>query len=410
MAFEANDRDRKIYGCTMMLKPKEEIAVATGSPAAMTVDEEAGWTIFPKEFERSLVDVIEKRFIIILILTILVDFATIAYLMSTASKEMSEKGTNLFRKKMAELVRDKAELEREAKFVETSLLNNLPPENELRKLPSGGSTAAGRRAGRVSSGGGSSVDGGMITDGGGNYSGAASSSRRTREDISNAASRAGILGLLTSNSDEAAGRVAEDVLSGNASMSNLDEALANAGGTLRRGSVGELGKKMGPGGDVVGNGTGEVREVRGGRSTNVGGIDALVQGLGEGKSQGVQRSGGLEVGMNEPLIEEPSEDGKATGSRDRDAVAAVVARHTSTIQFCYQREIKRNPNLKGKLVVRFVITPQGTIESVTAIASTLNNPTVESCIVERIKRWDDFGAIDPSKGNTTFRQVYTFGY
>ncbi|MGH7455435.1 MAG: TonB family protein, partial [bacterium] len=116
-----------------------------------------------------------------------------------------------------------------------------------------------------------------------------------------------------------------------------------------------------------------------------------------------------EVSIGEPLIEE-SEDGKATGSRDREAVAAVVAKHTSAIQFCYQRELKRSPNLKGKVVVRFVITPQGAIESVTILSSTLSNGTVESCIAERIKRWDDFGAIDPAKGNTTFRQVYTFGY
>jgi len=389
----------------MMLKPKEEIAAANGSSAAMTFAEETSWAIFPREFEKSLADVLEKRFIIILILTILVYGAIITYLMSTASKEMSERGTDLFRKKMAELVRDKIEVE--AKFVESPLLKDLPPETELRKNPTGGSTAAGRRSGRASLSGGPASDGGMMTSGG-NFTNAAAN-RRTREDISNAASRAGILGLLASNSNEATGRAAEDVLSGNNTpMSNLDEALANAG-AARRGAVGELDKKTGPGGDIDGKGTGEA-QVRGGRSTNAGGIDAMVQGLGEGKSQGVQRSGVLEVGMNEPLIEEPSEDGKATGSRDRDAVAAVVARHTSSIQFCYQREIKRNPNLRGKLVVRFVITPQGTIESVAVIASTLNNPTIESCIVERIKRWDDFGAIDPSKGNTTFRQVYTFGY
>jgi TonB family protein len=232
--------------------------------------------------------------------------------------------------------------------------------------------------------------------------------RRTREDISNDASRAGILGLLTSSSDQASGLAAEDVLGGNAPLGDIDKALANAGG-LRRGSAGELGKPMGPGGDTGGDGSGNGREVRGGRSTGAGGIDAMVQGLGQGVAHGVQRSGGLEVGGAEPLIEE-TEDGKATGTRDRDAVAATVAKHTAAIQYCYQRELKRSPNLKGKVVVRFVITPQGTVESVTVLASTLGNSTVETCITERIKRWDDFGAIDPSKGNTTFRQVYTFGY
>jgi TonB family protein len=382
----------------MMLKPKDETVAAT--PPGGT---ETTWVTFPKEFEKSFADVLDTRFTMILALTILLDCLSIAYLVSTASTAMSEKGTDRFRKKLAELVRDQAEMEREAKFIEALLLTNLPSEAESNRLHSARSSGArGRRMGGITAGE-------NLSDGG-NYTGTVSSGRRSREEISSVASRAGILGLLASNSGEAAGRAVEDVLSDNqAPMPNLDEALANSG-ALRRGAVKELGKPIGADGGLDGNGNAEGRKVRGGRSTNVGGIDAMVQGLGEGKAQGVQRSGGLEVGVNEPLIEEPSEDGKATGSRDRDAVAAVVAKHTSAIQFCYQREIKRNPNLKGKLVVRFVITPQGTIASVAILSSTLNNPTVESCIVERIKRWDDFGAIAPSKGNTTFRQVYTFGY
>ena len=375
--------------------------------------EETVWATFPKEFERSLADILDKRFTIILALTVLVDCLSIVYFVSTASTQMSEKGADHFRKIAAGLDRDEAELEREAKFVDMPLMQELPPKAEASSSTSRrASGAAGRRTS-----GTNAAPGGARTNGGGEITGNsgevstgvdAAANRRSREDISNAASRAGILGLLASNSGEAKGRAAEDLLGGkNVPAANLDEALANAGG-LRRGSTGDLNKPMGPGGDVAGNGSS--REVRGSRSTNTGGIDAMVQGLDKGKSQDVQRSGGLEVGLGEPLIEEPSEEGKATGSRDRDAVAAVVAKHTSAIQYCYQRELKRNPNLRGKVVVRFVITPQGTIASVTVLSSNLGNPAVESCIAERIKRWDDFGAIDPSKGNTTFRQVYTFGY
>ncbi len=384
--------------------PVGKSATATDSHSAAARENETIWATFPKEFERSLTDVLDKRFTIILVLTILVDCLTIAYLMS---KEMNAEHV---RKRIAAAVSGQTEMEREAKFVDAPSMPDLPPETEASssssKLPSG--SKGSRTGGVVSTGGARSGGAGTITDGGGADTGPVSPSRRTREDISNTASRAGILGLLTSNSGEASGSAAEDVLGGNAPVADIDQALANAGG-LRRGSSGELSKTMGPGGDVAGSGVGNGREVRGGRATNAGGIDALVQGLGEGRAQGVQRSGGLEVGSEEPLIEE-GEDGKATGTRDRDAVAAIVAKHTSAIQFCYQRELKRSPNLKGKVVVRFVITPQGTVESVAVLASTLGNPAVENCIAERIKRWDDFGAIDPAKGNTTFRQVYTFGY
>ena len=377
---------------------KEKTVIASAAPEAANL-----WVTFPKEFEKSLMDVLDKRFSIILVLTILFDVLSIAYFVSTASTQMSEKGADHFRKIAAELDRQQAELEREAKFVDAPL-QELPPTHATSNSIAGRvSGAAGRRTA------GSSVAPGGASQGGDGEaisgSGSGSSGGRSREHISHAASRAGILGLLTGTGSEATGRAVDDVLGQNtAQMSNLDEALANAG-TLRRGSTAAARSSE------IGSGNGgDSRPVRGSRSTNAGGIDAMVQGLDRGKSQDVQRSGGLEVGLAEPLIEEPSEDGKATGSRDRDAVAAVVTRHNSAIQFCYQKEVRRNPNLKGKLVVRFVITPQGNIASVNVIASTLNNPAVESCIVERIMRWDDFGAIDPAKGNTTFRQVYTFGY
>jgi hypothetical protein len=44
------------------------------------------------------------------------------------------------------------------------------------------------------------------------------------------------------------------------------------------------------------------------------------------------------------------------------------------------------------------------------LSSTFNDETVESCILNRIHKWDDFGVIEPEKGDATVRQVYTFGY
>ncbi|MDQ7051652.1 MAG: AgmX/PglI C-terminal domain-containing protein [candidate division KSB1 bacterium] len=97
------------------------------------------------------------------------------------------------------------------------------------------------------------------------------------------------------------------------------------------------------------------------------------------------------------------------GGRDIDAVAAIVKSHNAAIQYCYQRELKRNPNLRGKVVVRFIIDASGKVVEVSIVSSTLRNRRVERCIVNRIKRWN-FGAIEKSKGNTAFKQVYTFGY
>lgn len=371
--------------------------------AALPKDEFAIVADFPKVFEKSLWEHFDKRFISVLAASLVGNVLIIAFLVMNAPQQLSNKDIARIQDRFAKLVLDKQPpAEPEVKFAEATPAKELPPETTAAPANSGSVRTSGGRPGfstttnAATSGTATGVAGGGVEIPG-------ATGRRTREQISSDVSRSGILGLLTSNSGLASGEAAEDVLNGNNAPANLDEALSKVSGSgLRRGSEADAGKPLGSGG-------GNDREVRGGRATNAGGIDALVQGLGEGRAQGVQRSGGLEVGSEEPLIEE-SEDGRATGSRDRDAVAAIVAKHTSAIQFCYQRELRRSPNLKGKVVVRFVITPQGTIESVAILASTLGNPTVENCIAERIKRWDDFGAIDPAKGNTTFRQVYTFGY
>ncbi len=371
--------------------------------AALLKDEFAVVADFPKVFEKRLWEHFDKRFISVLAASLVGNVLIIAFLVMNAPQQLSNKDIARIQDRFAKLVLDKQPpAEPEVKFAEATPAPEPPPETTV-PANSGNVRTSGERPGISSAT--NAVQSGLATGvAGGGVEAPGSTGRRTREQISSDVSRSGILGLLTSNSGLASGEAAEDVLSGNnAPATNLDEALSKVSGSgLRRGSAADADKPLGSGG---GNG----REVRGSRATNAGGIDALVQGLGEGRAQGVQRSGGFEVGGEEPLIEE-GEDGKATGTRDRDAVAAIVAKHTSAIQFCYQRELRRSPNLKGKVVVRFVITPQGTVESVTILGSTLGNPTIENCIAERIKRWDDFGAIDPAKGNTTFRQVYTFGY
>jgi TonB family protein len=380
----------------MTFKSKYDATTAVDDKPPMASHEVAASGEFPKEFRKTIWENFDARFTAILVLTLLVNFGGIAYLVMNPPPQMSDSELNRIQERFAKFVLDKPPVEPETKFVETKPPEELPPE----PANTGRSEGAVSATGIQRSGTQGASSGGAVPDYTGGASLAGALGRRTREQITNEVSRAGILGLLTSNSGLASGEAADDVLSStNAPMTNLDDALANVG-SIKRGNASEADKPLG-GGESG-------REVRGSRATNAGGIDALVQGLGEGKAKSVQRSGDLVVGNEEPLIE--AEDGIVGGSRDQDAVAAIVAKHTSAIQYCYQRELKRSPNLKGKLVVRFVITPQGAVSNATVVSSTLNNSTVENCVVERIKRWDDFGAIDPSKGNTTIRQIYTFGY
>lgn len=108
------------------------------------------------------------------------------------------------------------------------------------------------------------------------------------------------------------------------------------------------------------------------------------------------------------LIEPRS--GNTNVRRNPDSLRVVIMRHNSSIQYCYLRELKINPNLKGELRVRITIAFQGTVKDVEITSSTLKNEGLERCVVSRIRRWDDFGTIEPSFGDTIIRQTYVFGY
>ncbi len=221
----------------------------------------------------------------------------------------------------------------------------------------------------------------------------------SREQISQEVSSKGLLGLLTGSGSNAQGEAVTDVLGEAAGgQGDLDKVLGNLDGLKKSGKS--------TAGSIIKQGNGQIAQ-KGTRSTETGGIDELLVEKGQAKSTDIQRTGNIVV---EEVSEVADERGIKSESRDSDKVSEVVNGHNSSIQYCYQRELKQNPDLKGKLVVRFTIGPDGKIKDVKIISSTLNSPSIERCVLSRIKRWDNFGAIDPAKGDATFRQVYTFGY
>jgi TonB family protein len=72
---------------------------------------------------------------------------------------------------------------------------------------------------------------------------------------------------------------------------------------------------------------------------------------------------------------------------ERDVVMAVIRRHQSEITFCYESELTRSPTLGGKVAVSFTIDGAGSISDAQVAESGLDNESVESCILSRIRRW-----------------------
>lgn len=75
------------------------------------------------------------------------------------------------------------------------------------------------------------------------------------------------------------------------------------------------------------------------------------------------------------------------GQLDRDIIARVIREHRREVRSCYENELQRNPDLAGRIIVRFVISPDGAVASSDVQESDLGNNAVESCIVRRVRRW-----------------------
>jgi TonB family protein len=228
----------------------------------------------------------------------------------------------------------------------------------------------------------------------------------------------GLLGILTTNSNQARqDMTVQDVLGRGGKVGqtsdqvfqNIDR-LASSGASTRAQLKPSIGSTS----------VDQLTTARGARTTSSGArIDQVVSdlpgggpGSGGGMGQVVTRQESIEkTGLSPLTVEDDTKSGGSlTGARDVAQVSAIVYSHSQAIQYCYERELKRSPELKGKVVVRFTILPTGTVANATIVSSTLNNEDVERCLLSRISRWDDFGAIDERLGNATFRQVYTFGF
>jgi len=102
--------------------------------------------------------------------------------------------------------------------------------------------------------------------------------------------------------------------------------------------------------------------------------------------------------------------GKKAMARNADQVTRVVLAHNRAIQDCFKQALKKQPELKGKIVVRFSVKPDGSVDLVEIIQTTINYDPMLRCVVNRIRRWNDFGEGDPSLGTVSYRQTYVFGY
>jgi outer membrane biosynthesis protein TonB len=112
------------------------------------------------------------------------------------------------------------------------------------------------------------------------------------------------------------------------------------------------------------------------RGKGGGGIGALGAGnVGKGKV------GGTVTRATSRSISAPQ------GSIDREAVAKVINSHLQEVHACYERALLKDPGLAGKVVLEWTIGGNGRVAAAKTKSSTLNNASVEACILNSLKGW-----------------------
>ena len=71
-------------------------------------------------------------------------------------------------------------------------------------------------------------------------------------------------------------------------------------------------------------------------------------------------------------------------SRSQSDIKKVMRRRLGGIKRCYEKRLKRNPDLRGKVVIRFVIHQGGKIIEVEVVENTTGDPELAACIRARV--------------------------
>ena len=170
----------------------------------------------------------------------------------------------------------------------------------------------------------------------------------------------GILKILGASGGQGA---LKDLLGEGTGTQDLASALKGAQGGLVVATTGGVGSARG-GGSGSAAGIGEVGTSGGGNVSLGNKGDARVSG---------------KVAAASPEVD--------SADVDREALARYIKARLTAIRGCYEKELKRNPTLKGKVVVRFNITPAGRAGDIRIEENSVGSAEVGLCIASLMRSW-----------------------
>lgn len=184
----------------------------------------------------------------------------------------------------------------------------------------------------------------------------------------NPAATAGLLGLIGGTGTGSKASSVVDALVDRGLVTELNNILGGGtnlkvGGQKTKNGIDPLDQLIGTGGS--------------------GGIDDFLASMDDGAEEvTLQRQ--VRVNLAKPT--KTSGDAEAIGYRTEQSVMSMVNSKMGRITWLYEKYLKQQPNLTGKLTIEFTIAANGFVSDVRMIESTLNHPEMEREIISLIKR------------------------
>ncbi len=190
--------------------------------------------------------------------------------------------------------------------------------------------------------------------------------------------------LIGNDVDPSEGNMIDVILTGGGLVRGTDQKGRAGDGDGRMDAVGGIG--LGTGG-------------RAGFGTGRGSIAGKMTVGANGKGTG--------VAVRTPTISVPKptdiELGGEAGSRSPESILRVIRSHIGGFRYSYEKALKQNPEIGGKISLKFTIAPDGTIVSIDVVSSTTGVASLDDEIKDKARRMK-FDSIE--KGNVTVTYAF----
>ena len=201
---------------------------------------------------------------------------------------------------------------------------------------------------------------------------------QAREEAKEQAKNAGILGVLKASMgswNSPTSPYGRDSALGNDAMSAMGALMGDqTGENFGFGGLGLRGTGRG------GGGTGE-------GTIGLGNIGTIGHGGGGGDGNGYGHGAGGFSGRasKAPRIRQGTAD--VRGSLSKEVIKRVIQRHLNEVRFCYEQQLNQRPDLRGRIIINFIISPTGAVQGSAVQESDMGSPPVENCIAGAVRRW-----------------------